>query len=472
MDESEDISPDQDIDFCTMGMFIIDEIHFLPPKPPVFDIIGGGGTYSALGARLFSPPPLSKTVSWIVDQGSDFPPALKSLIKSWHTSCLLRTDTSRLTTRGWNDFDASETRAFRYSTPKLRIDAKSLTSSPLLRSKSFHLICNPTRCLELVRTITTARKSLLLPRPIFIWEPVPDRCVPSELLNTTRVLPYIDICSPNAVELGALLGYSISEVELSSGEVNPTFVEQATEQLLASMPLASFAIVVRAGKSGCYVAKNGGRTSRVSCFESAEVVRARDERAAEREAKKAKREREKLQTRPHKHMKTVTSNTEVTPTPKARPAHGHGGLTAETDMMALLAQLVAQRNEDHSDDDASSDTAQEEDEDGDDKEDPHYGISLWLPAYHTSSEKVVDPTGGGNAFLGGLAVGLAREHGLEAACRWGSVAASFAIEQVGAPVLDTADGENEEKWNGVSVQERLADYETRIGVGLEVIKIA
>jgi hypothetical protein len=87
-----------------------DEIHFPPPTPPVQDILGGAGAYSALGARIFSPPPLSKTVGWIVDCGSDFPPALRQEIARWDTSCLLRDTPQRLTTRGWNGYGENEYR--------------------------------------------------------------------------------------------------------------------------------------------------------------------------------------------------------------------------------------------------------------------------------------------------------------------------------------------------------------------------
>jgi hypothetical protein len=90
-----------------------DEIHYLPPKPPVFDVLGGGGTYSALGARLLSPPPLSRTVSWIIDAGSDFPSSVFSQISAWDTSVLIRSDPSRLTTRGWNGYDSNQNRAFK-----------------------------------------------------------------------------------------------------------------------------------------------------------------------------------------------------------------------------------------------------------------------------------------------------------------------------------------------------------------------
>lgn len=98
------------IDFCTLGMFIIDEIEFPPPKPPVKDIVGGAGSYSALGARIFSPPPLSKSVGWIVDCGSDFPAELRDFIASWDSGALIRETPDRLTTRGWNGYGENEHR--------------------------------------------------------------------------------------------------------------------------------------------------------------------------------------------------------------------------------------------------------------------------------------------------------------------------------------------------------------------------
>jgi hypothetical protein len=117
------------IDFCTLGMFIIgmlylyhvtyptiithlmsDEIEFAPPKPPVKDIVGGAGSYSALGARIFSPPPKSKSVGWIVDCGSDFPFELRQFISQWQTGVVIRETPDRLTTRGWNGYGENEHR--------------------------------------------------------------------------------------------------------------------------------------------------------------------------------------------------------------------------------------------------------------------------------------------------------------------------------------------------------------------------
>ncbi|KAI1298916.1 Ribokinase-like protein [Xylaria venustula] len=439
-----------EIDFVTLGMFIIDDIEFLPPVPPVKDVLGGAGTYSALGARLLSPPPRSGSVGWIVDKGSDFPPDLDALITSWGTSVVLRETPDRLTTRGWNGYDEHQNRAFRYMTPKKRLTAEDLTPE-LLASRTFHLICSPKRCRELVLEIKDKRADLPasvsngvtqekvpnssddatanhLPKPIFIWEPVPDLCTPDELLNCTNVLPLIDVMSPNHAELAGFMGDDGLDPE--TGEISTRAVERACEQLLGSMPLQSFSIVVRAGEKGCYLARNGGRK------------------------------------RTHKH-KSKTKG-------KKPSAFLHGGLQPDTDMEALFAGLLQ---------DPEGSIAREEIE-----VDP--GVERWIPAFHanTSEEdddpvdadgeiegepekgltekkikkgKVVDPTGGGNTFLGGLAVALARGKGLEEAAAWGSVAASFAIEQIGVPALGH-DDEGRETWNGVRVEERFEEFKTRL----------
>jgi sugar/nucleoside kinase (ribokinase family) len=390
------------IRIVTSVLTTTDDIEYLPPTPPVKDILGGAGTYSALGARLFSPSPQSTSVGWVVDQGSDFPSALTSLIDTWETSVLYRSSPERLTTRGWNGYDEHERRAFRYTTPKKRLTAEDLTPS-LLASRSFHLICSPSRCRELVAEIKERRSGLTtpggggLPKPIFIWEPVPDLCTTDELLNCTNTLPMIDICSPNHSELAGFMGDSGLDPE--TGEISTSAVERSCEQLLGSMPLQSFSLVVRAGEKGCYLARNGGRKRSV--------------RSTGRRKKPS--------------------------------AMVHGSLQPDTDMMALFAGLLQ---------DSEGSVADEEIE-----VDP--GVEKWIPAYHTDKSKVVDPTGGGNTFLGGLAVALARGKTLEEAAAWGSIAASFAIEQVGPPTLEK-DEEGNETWNGVSVAERLAEYKDRL----------
>ncbi|CAI6330896.1 unnamed protein product [Periconia digitata] len=337
-----------DVDFCTLGMFIIDEIEFPPPKPPVKDILGGAGSYSALGARLFSPPPRSKSVGWVVDCGSDFPGELRETIAAWDTGVVLRETPERLTTRGWNGYGDNEHRAFRYTTPKLRLDHHALADTPLLWSKSFHLICSPLRCIDLVVNILALRQTAISedpqPRPLFIWEPVPDLCVPDELENCLKALPFIDVISPNNSELGGFFGASTDLKD----HVNHRKIEALCQEWLDSGigQNGKGGVVVRAGKDGCFLA----------CRE----------------------------------------------------------------------------------------------------------FRKWLPAYHQSGDSVVDPTGGGNGFLGGLAMGLVKGgvSNLEEAAVWGSVSASFAIEQIGVPVLGRDD--KGETWNGVHVEDRVLQFKERL----------
>ncbi|KAI9819760.1 MAG: hypothetical protein M1826_001069 [Phylliscum demangeonii] len=353
------------IDFCTLGMFIIDEIHFPPPTPAVRDIMGGAGSYAALGARLFCPPPSSRAVGWLVDAGPDFPAATEETIRSWDTGVVMRRSPDRRTTRAWNGYGEGEKRSFRYLTPHLRLGQDDLTPA-LLGARSFHLICAPTRCVELVTGIRARRRSVLgldAP-PLVVWEPVPDRCVPEELDRCYGALRHVDVVSPNHHELAAFFGHGQID-EPAHGRVDRAAIEQLCRRWLdhGIGPDGQGAVIVRAGHAGCYLAT-------------------RD-------------------------------------------------------------------------------------------------FSGWVPAYHQShpasgphldgapQSQVVDPTGGGNAFMGGLAMGLVRggsppgRHNIKEAVRWASVAASFAIEQVGMPSLKDDPSKHEERWNDDNVFARLETFKNR-----------
>ena len=238
-------------------------------------------------------------------------------------------------------------------TPKLRLDETSLSSN-LLRSKCFHLICTPSRCMSLATNILERRRKECptIAPPILIWEPVPDACVPEELDNAQKAAQMVDIVSPNHEELRIFFDSGRWAHRALSLTNNDQLDRAATESLCNDFNqrfgdgrgVRKVSLVVRCGKYGCYI-------------------------------------------------------------------HSPGN-------------------------------------------------NKWLPAFHDSATgKVIDPTGGGNTFLGGLGVGLARGQDLEEAAAWASVAASFAIEQVGVPSL-TNNG-TEERWNNVVVSQRLEEYDTK-----------
>ncbi|CCX34301.1 Similar to Uncharacterized protein C16C9.01c; acc. no. Q09839 [Pyronema omphalodes CBS 100304] len=352
---------DGEIHFTTLGMFIIDEIHYGPDsaRQVAVDIIGGGGTYGVLGARIFSPSrpsALSKTVGWIVDAGSDFPAPVLSLLESLNTHLILRRDPTRLTTRGWNSYGENENRAFKYLTPKKRLDVKDLVETGLVGAKCVHLICSPVRAMDLVGELALARARATTGRQIVVWEPVPDLCTPENRSDMFKAAKMVDVLSPNHDELSAF--WSFSEI--------PSDVEKKLEyfvQLLLHNGIGANgegSVVVRLGKKGCLVANR------------------------------------------------------------------------------KLGMVI-------------------------------------LPAYYDSTDgrenhsKVVDPTGGGNTFIGGMSVGLVRTGDILKAAAVGSVAASYAIEQIGMPEIKETEGG--ETWNRERVGERLEKYVKRVqeaGVELEV----
>ncbi|KAJ9630106.1 Double-stranded RNA-containing particles stability [Knufia peltigerae] len=342
--------------FCTFGMFIIDQIEYLnASRAPVQKILGGAGTYAALGARLAAGRKNSHAVSWIVDMGSDFPSEFRALIDTWRTSCIFRLDMGRLSTTAWNGYGPNEFRAFKYLTPKLRLDEDSLSDEQAL-AESFHMVCSPERCMSIIRGILARRKKLGPdePRPVFVWEPVPDQCTPRELEKVLEAIEHVDVISPNADEFAALF----------TGSPEQDSKQKMVEKLLgrSEEKPSDTLLVIREGAQGC------------TAYQRSETL-------------------------------------------------------------------------------------------------------LHLKASHQSAENVVDPTGGGNTFLGALAVALtdrvlpseqylvesgfvgdSRLQRVLLALVHATVAAGYAIEQVGMPTLTDVE---QDAWNGHAYQKRFTSYLAR-----------
>ncbi|KAK7061558.1 Ribokinase-like protein [Favolaschia claudopus] len=327
--------------FCTLGMFIIDEFVFLDDAgnpiatQPIAPQIGGGGTYASIGARLWLPP---SQVGMIVDRGSDFPPSMESKLAEFGDIWLYRNQASG-TTRALNTYRGDH-RSFDYITPRIRITPRDLEGTPLQKPTTLHFICSPTRASAIMSEVEQVSEW----RPIVIYEPIPDRCVPEELSALTKVLPQIDILSPNAEEALSLLSLPLPPSKES--------IEEAASKLL-KLGVGSEgkgAVLIRSGSMGVCVAF------------------------------------------------------------KNQPMR-------------------------------------------------------WVPAFWTSKDKdkIVDVTGAGNSFLGGLAAGLFLQNGdIYEASFHASIAASFVIEQQGLPAVSTDNGTT--LWNGDNPQRRLDELRQRVGI--------
>lgn len=88
----------------------------------------------------------------------------------------------------------------------------------------------------------------------------------------------------------------------------------------------------------------------------------------------------------------------------------------------------------------------------------------WVEAFWGPNDlhRVVDVTGAGNAFLGGLGAGLKFTQDIQEAVLYASVSASIIIEQEGLPLIEPNGGSW--KWNGDSPQRRLSDLRKRSGL--------
>ena len=92
-----------------------DDIEFENTPLPVHGVLGGAASFAVIGARMVAGKEYADSVSWILDVGSDFPPAVLDTIKTWGTNCVIREDRARLTTRSWNGYGPNEKRGLRAS---------------------------------------------------------------------------------------------------------------------------------------------------------------------------------------------------------------------------------------------------------------------------------------------------------------------------------------------------------------------
>ncbi|EMD41032.1 hypothetical protein CERSUDRAFT_111603 [Gelatoporia subvermispora B] len=330
----------------TLGMFIIDTFEYQdedgnPIGRSLPSQIGGGGTYASIGARIWLP---AEKVGMIVDRGDDFPAAIQEKLDAFGEEMwLFRNNPGTETTRALNSYRGDH-RGFQYLTPRIRITPKDLIGTILERPATLHFICSPSRASAVMSEVQADSDW----KPITVYEPIPDRCVPKELPALIKVLPLISILSPNAEEALSLLSMPQPPTKSTIEEACRKFLD------LGVGDDGHGHVIIRSGHMGAFVAN---------------------------------RER-----------------------------------------------------------------------------------SAWIDAYWTeqNAEKVVDVTGAGNSFLGGLAAGLLMTgEDIFEATLYATVSASFVVEQFGLPTLTrTIDepGTEHEQWNEDSPRRRLKELQKRLGM--------
>lgn len=252
-----------------------------------------------------------------------------------------------------------------------------MLSKRFLASKTFHLICGPTRCIELTTALLERRAdpavihpngligTSMMKKPIIVWQPLPCTCTPSELPNFYDALKHVDVVSPNLADMNALFPEHVNINDPLNG------LRIGCNRLLAlGFGNRPSAVAVRCGEAGCYIATF------------------------------------------HRHFEM-----------------------------------------------------------------PAYHPCPAQPSPEESSireNKVVDPAGASHSFLGGFCIGLLSDphprglNDFEVGGIYGSVAASFAIEQVGLPRVNFYEAPSrsfkKEHWNDEAVRKRLSEFERRLKI--------
>lgn len=135
----------------------------------------------------------------------------------------------------------------------------------LLCSKSFHLICSPTRCIQVVKDILERKAEerkefeglVSQMAPVFVWEPVPTSCKPQELSQVYEALKCVDVVSPNLVELQSLFGNHVDSDKASTEEI----ARMSNTLLTSGFGNKPCAVILRLGAEGCYVAQTSRHIS-------------------------------------------------------------------------------------------------------------------------------------------------------------------------------------------------------------------
>lgn len=140
---------------------------------------------------------------------------------------------------------------FKYLTPRTRLEPIDLP--PSLRSTThLHYVCSPTRALVIHSQLLPPLNPTPTWLPNLVYEPIPDRCLPTELPALRQVLPHLGVFSPNHEEAWAFYGVSVEEVKRRGKEgieeVARRFVEEEG---------AGGVVLIRSGALGAYAVKKG-----------------------------------------------------------------------------------------------------------------------------------------------------------------------------------------------------------------------
>lgn len=244
----------------SFGLAVIDDIHFGDERV-VTGVLDGSGSFFTAGARIFCGGDDAKNVAWRVHAGEDFPSDVEAGLLKWQIDLCIQKLKWHKSTCGLlvyvdgtfgrklilavQDEDSQQiAKAFRYTTPVLRVAPMDLHCSRALTARAFHFLATPS---DMQRYASELRHLIAMrtdkpdrDEPLIIWEPAPPSCLPENLSACFEAARTVDVFSPNHIELLRLFGL---EAEIHDKRVLESLATAFLQSGIGRTALPSFVLV-------------------------------------------------------------------------------------------------------------------------------------------------------------------------------------------------------------------------------------
>ncbi|OWZ77996.1 pfkB family carbohydrate kinase superfamily [Cryptococcus neoformans Tu401-1] len=250
----------------------------VPNAEEIYEMLGGGALYALVGARFWLPPCQLRTlVDRAPAENDDCPKDVEQKLAKlgneiwvWNRGEGTRMTRARIRYEG----------DVRYFQPVVKAPYRTiqeLFTSPLLHAEYLHI--SPPYSPENVAVIISDLKALPKDswRPKIVFEPTPPSCHPGQKDWLEKILPDIEVFSPNHEELFSF--YSIPTMSTSSISLHPS-VERLVTHILHNVGIGANGqgiVVVRCGRLGaCVGTKEGGLKWCPAYWEGGDVRKVKD----------------------------------------------------------------------------------------------------------------------------------------------------------------------------------------------------
>ncbi|KAL7747902.1 hypothetical protein RI367_006649 [Sorochytrium milnesiophthora] len=414
----------------SLARFIIDDIVYADGtcKRGVW---GGGGLHACFGMRYWWPPPRAADIGFVLQLGDDDDgrQTLQTLPSALDVTYQVILHPQTRTSRALNTFTAAdgsssggadnvEHRDFRLLVPqdeyeRCRTHVAQVEPHMLSALRAVHLLTNAAKCVDMVNELLAACKDL----EWVVWEPTPHTDTLTNVFQEQRdgwrtACAVVDVVTPNHEEA---LGILLTLPRITDHE-QPTAVSQLRSDVEAfAMRFLAPADLSEAMALSTTAQATGATTTTVNARE----------RLANTIARQLTTQADLV------HLARLFHRCCTLPWPATYDMPRARSSRPATVLRCAQYGCVIVIGADHQQ------------------------VHL-VPAFHPAeSSRVVDPTGAGNAFAGGMCVGLCETAGdVVQSAVYGAVSASLTLEQVGMASRTMAK-DGDERWNGERVRDRL-----------------